>query len=92
MNKIAGRAYDDATYYASTSSASELKSAILSERMKEFPAEGKLWWDFVRLDVAFDMNPYLKGKEGQQNILLWPISDKSINDNPNLGGQTPGWN
>lgn len=92
LNKIADRAYDDATYYASTSSASEVKSAILSERMKEFPAEGKLWWDFVRLDVAFDMNPYLKGKEGQQNILLWPISDKSINDNPNLGGQTPGWN
>lgn len=92
LNTIAQRAYKVVGYYSPNLSEAEVKNAIVEERMKEFPAEGKLWWDFIRLGVVFDKNPYLKGKENQQNILLWPISDNSINDNPNLGGQTPGWN
>lgn len=91
LNKIAKRAYGVDNYYPTSLSATDLKNAIVKERMKEFPAEGKLWWDFVRLGVAFKMNPYLVGRENDTNILLWPISDDSINDNPNLGGQTPGW-
>lgn len=91
LNKIAKRAYGVDNYYPSNLSAGELKNNIVKERMKEFPAEGKLWWDFIRLGVVFDMNPYLAGRENDTNILLWPLSDNSINDNPNLGGQTEGW-
>jgi hypothetical protein len=91
LNKIAQRAYGSANYYQTSLSASQLKDSIVKERMKEFPAEGKLWWDFIRLGVAFKMNPYLTGRENDKNILLWPLSENSINDNPNLGGQTQGW-
>lgn len=92
LNKIAKRAYGVDNYYPTTLSAADLKNAIVKERMKEFPAEGKLWWDFIRLGVAFEINPYLAGRQNDTNILLWPLSDDSINDNPNLGGQTDGWN
>jgi hypothetical protein len=92
LNNLVKRAYGTPNYYATPGSPAEFKAILVKERMKELPAEGKLWWDFIRLDVVFDMNPYLEGKQGQQNILLWPLSDNSINDNPNLGGQTPGWN
>lgn len=91
LNAIAKRAYGVDNYYPSSMSKSDFVQALVKERMKEFPSEGKLWWDFIRLGVVFDKNPYLQGKENQQNILLWPLSQKSINDNPNLGGQTPGW-
>ncbi|MGN6418079.1 MAG: RagB/SusD family nutrient uptake outer membrane protein [Pseudobacter sp.] len=91
LNKLVKRAYGVDNYYSATSTLPQVHAIIVKERMKEFPAEGKLWWDFIRLGVAFDMNPYLAAKQNQQNILLWPISDDSINDNPNLGGQTPGW-
>lgn len=91
INQLVNRAYGNPNYYSQGSSLVEVKNIIVNERMREFPAEGKLWWDFIRLGVVFDMNPYLQGKQNQQNILLWPLSDNSINDNPNLGGQTPGW-
>ncbi len=89
LNKAINRAYGTPSYYPTT--VSDFKDILVRERMREFPSEGKLWWDFIRLGVVFDMNPHLVGKENQKNILLWPISDNSINDNPNLGGQTPGW-
>ncbi len=89
LNKVLERAYGTANYYNNTVN---VKDVLVKERMREFPSEGKLWWDFIRLGVVFEMNPHLAGKENQENILLWPISDNSINDNPNLGGQTPGWN
>lgn len=92
LNNLVSRAYGVPNYYAVPANAPAFKTILVKERMKEVPAEGKLWWDFIRLDVVFDMNSYLQGKENQENILLWPLSDNSINDNPNLGGQTPGWN
>jgi len=91
LNKIAKRAYGTDNYYSASLTPAQLKDAIVKERMKEFPAEGKLWWDFIRLGVAFKLNPFLAGRENDKNILLWPLSDDSINDNPNLGGQTQGW-
>ena len=84
LNKIAKRAYGQDNYYATTISAAEVKDAIITERKKEFCAEGKLWWDFIRLDVAFSENSYLRGRENEKNILLWPISQNSINKNPTL--------
>ncbi len=90
LNKIAERAYGVAGFYASTLSADQLNKAILNERLKEFAAEGKLWWDYIRMGVAFEMNPYLKGRENEQNVLLWPVAAASINKNPNIK-QTPGY-
>ena len=84
LNKIAKRAYGQDNYYATTISAAEVKDAIITERKKEFCAEGKLWWDFIRLGVAFSENSYLRGRENEKNVLLWPISQNSINKNPTL--------
>src|SRR5665647_2636193 len=90
LNKIAKRAYGVDNYYPSTLSANEVNNKILDERMKEFTAEGKIWWDFVRFGVAFIKVPSLVGRETEQNILLWPVNAASINGNPNII-QTPGY-
>jgi hypothetical protein len=57
--------------------------------MKEFAAEGKTWWDFIRFGVVFTKVPGLTGREDEQNVLLWPVNSASINGNPNIK-QTPG--
>lgn len=90
LNRIAKRAYGIDNYYQSTITASEIDELILKERMKEFAAEGKLWWDYIRFDVAFEKNPFLIGRENEQNILLWPVAQESINKNPKIK-QTPGY-
>lgn len=90
LNQIAKRAYGIDNYYPSALTASEIDELILKERMKEFAAEGKLWWDYIRFDVAFEKNPFLAGRENEQNILLWPVAQESINRNPNIR-QTPGY-
>lgn len=84
LNRIAQRAYGRANFYPKTLSTDEVYAAILRERQKEFCAEGKLWWDFIRLGVVFDVVPSLVGREVEKNILLWPISNTSMNKNPNL--------
>ena len=66
LNKVLERAYGTANYYNSTVN---VKDVLVKERMREFPSEGKLWWDFIRLGVVFEMNPHLAGKENQDNIL-----------------------
>ena len=58
--------------------------------MNEFAAEGKLWWDFIRLGVVFKKAPYLIGRENELNILLWPVAQTSINKKPN-NIQNPGY-
>lgn len=90
LNKIAERAYGVKDYYKAGLSADAIKKAILNERLKEFAAEGKLWWDYIRFGVAFEKNSYLKGRENELNVLLWPVSSTSINKNPNIT-QTPGY-
>lgn len=89
LNKLAKRAYGVDNYYPETLSAAEVDSKILDERMKEFAAEGKAWWDFIRFGVAFTKVPGLVGREDEQNVLLWPVNSASINSNPNIK-QTPG--
>jgi len=84
LNQIARRAYGISYYYPSTLSSDVVLADILNERLKEFCCEGKLWWDYIRMGVVFDKVPALSGKSGNKNILLWPISQGSLNDNPNL--------
>lgn len=91
LNKIAKRAYGIDNYYSSSLSKDSIDAAILNERLKEFAAEGKSWFDLIRFGVVFDRVKSLQGKEGQENILLWPINSESINSNPNIT-QTPGYN
>ena len=43
LNKIAERAYSKKNFYPSSMAANDLNEAIVTERMKEFAAEGKLW-------------------------------------------------
>ncbi|WP_167616684.1 RagB/SusD family nutrient uptake outer membrane protein [Maribellus sediminis] len=90
LNKIAKRAYGVDNYYPTTLSATEVDTKIVDERLKEFAAEGKTWWDFVRFGVAFTRVPSLVGRESETNVLLWPVNAASINGNPNIT-QTEGY-
>lgn len=84
LNAIAKRAYKVDNYYSSSLGAEEILNDILNERLKEFCCEGKSWWDYIRMGVVFTKVPSLKGKENNKNILLWPISQTSLNQNTNL--------
>jgi hypothetical protein len=84
LNAVAKRAYKVDNYYPATLTSEEILNAILNERLKEFCCEGKLWWDYIRMGVVFSKVPSLQGKENKKNILLWPISQTSLNQNPNL--------
>lgn len=90
LNKIAKRAYNQDNYYSGSYSKEELDEIILDERLKEFFTEGKSWFDLIRFDKAFERVVWLEGRENEQNILLWPISQTTINLNPNIE-QTPGY-
>lgn len=89
LNEVAARAYGEDSYYASGLSQQQVDQYILKERKKEFVAEGKLWWDLIRFGVVFDEVPSLGGRNSEQNVLLWPVHNNSINTNPNIK-QTPG--
>jgi hypothetical protein len=84
LNKVAKRAYGVDNYYPKTLTKDEVTEKIIHERKKEFSAEGKLWWDYIRFGVAFRDVPSLVGRENERNLLLWPISQTSINKNPAL--------
>lgn len=90
LNKIARRAYGQDNYYSGSYSKEELDAIILNERLKEFSAEGKSWWDLIRFGVVFDRVESLQGRQGEENILLWPVNSNSLNANPNIE-QTPGY-
>ena len=84
LNEVAKRAYGVDDFYSDSLLPNEIDQEILNERMKEFVAEGKIWWDLIRFGVVFDKVPSLAGKESKINILLWPVHNNSINTNPNI--------
>ena len=84
LNDIALRAYGISKYYKETLSNIEVDKYIMDEREKEFAAECKIWWDMIRMGVVFDRVKTLSGRQGEPNVLLWPISYSSLNSNPNL--------
>lgn len=84
LNKIAKRAYKVDNYYSKSLSKDEIDNKILDERMKEFSAEGKLWWDFIRLGQVFKRTASLVGRDNEKNVLLWPLANGTINGNPNM--------
>jgi len=92
VNKVAERAYGIADYYPNTLTQTEVDSVILHERLIEFGAEGKSWFDIVRFGKAFELIPTLVGRENDYagNILLLPVDPATITRNPNIV-QTPGY-
>ncbi len=90
LNRIAKRAYGSDGYYNGLSNEDDVKEAIVAERKKEFVAEGRLWWDFIRLGVVFDECEWLQGRESDKNVLLWPVHNSTLNSNPNIK-QTEGY-
>lgn len=90
LNQVAKRAYGKNDYYTSTTE-SVLKAALINEYLKEFAAEGKSWWVYIRMGVVFDKVPSLSGRNEEKGILLWPIASACFNENPNMR-QTEGYN
>lgn len=90
LNLIAKRAYGIDNKYVGLGKL-QIDQSILLERKREFVAEGKLWWDFIRMGVVFTEVESLKSQKDKPNILLWPVHDSSINTNPNIK-QTEGYN
>ena len=64
--------------------------AILKERLLELTTEGKRWWDLVRFGQAFNLVPSLKGKDAQKYLLLFPIGQNIISQEP-LVVENTGW-
>lgn len=91
LNKVAKRAYGKDNYYTTELTSSQIREALLNERLKEFAAEGKSWYDYIRLGYAFIKIPSLVGRQNETNILLWPIASACFTDNPNIR-QTVGYN
>lgn len=91
LNIVAKRAYQIENYYPLTLDQDQVAEAILKERLKEFAAENKSWWDYIRMGFAFTKIPSLQGRQNETNILLWPISSASFEENPNIR-QTVGYN
>lgn len=84
LNVVAERAYGVKDYYSKGQGREKVDELILTERLKEFCGEGKLWWDYIRFGVAFRKVPSLAGRENSKNVLLWPLHQETLNKNPNL--------
>ena len=62
----------------------------MTEYLKEFAGEGKSWWNYIRLGLAFTKIESLRGRQNETNILLWPIANACMSENPNIR-QTVGY-
>ncbi|WP_114748428.1 RagB/SusD family nutrient uptake outer membrane protein [Pleomorphovibrio marinus] len=92
MNLIRQRAYKDNgdSHVFMTGSHEYNDGEILRERLLELVLEGKRWWDLVRFGKAFEMVPALQDKAGQENLLLFPIANTVLSQEP-LVVQNPGY-
>lgn len=90
LNIIAKRAYGSEKY--TSTAAADVLQALTDEYFLEFPAEGVIWWALIRLGQLEKYNPDIATyKAKNENILLWPIANGSINKNPEHLKQVPGW-
>lgn len=92
MNLIRQRAYGENfdSYIFVSGSQEENDAAILKERLLELVLEGKRWWDLIRFDKAFELVPALQNRAGQNHLLLFPISNTVLSQEP-LVVQNPGY-
>jgi predicted amino acid racemase len=93
LNIVAKRAYKVDNYYPLTLTKEQADSVILAERLQEFVAEGKSWFDIIRFGKAFEIITTLIGRETdkQGNILLFPVNVDVISRNSTKITQTPGY-
>lgn len=89
LNIIAQRAYHVENYYT-TQDKDSIDLAIINETLKEFVAESKAWWAYLRFNKEFELIETLKGREDETNVTLWPVSPSCLNTNPNIT-QTEGY-
>lgn len=98
LNIVAKRAYKVDNKYTDTNPAAVL-DAIVKEYRMEFLAEGVIWFALIRTGAIWDVEPnsekpgetFRDLKEKNENILLWPIANGSINKNPGNIKQVKGW-
>lgn len=95
MNTIRQRAQggSSADYYNASRypTANDLVDDLLKERRLEFVAEGKRWFDLVRLNRWYQvMNP-INGMTSGKHNMVFPIHRDHLLQNPELE-QTPGYN
>jgi hypothetical protein len=92
MNLIRNRAYRQKfdAYRFVRGSQEQNDSAILRERLLELVLEGKRWWDLVRFNKAFELVPALQNRVGQNHLLLFPIANTVLSQEP-LVNQNPGY-
>jgi len=92
MNIVRRRAYGanfpDHVFVNGSKEAND--AAILKERLFELIYEGKRWWDLVRFGKAFDLVPALKDRKGKNDLLLFPIAETVLSQEP-LVKQNPGY-
>ncbi len=86
LNQAVKRAYGVENYYVLPMAKQQIDEIILNERLIEFAAEGKSWFDILRFGRAFEMIETLKGREGQYrgNVLFFPVNQDIINRNFNV--------
>ena len=93
INEIRQRAYgDNFEAYKYPRSNETAEDAILEERMKEFVAEGKIWYDIRRMkggQLAKELQMDVSGDIVEQH-LLWPIDAATLSKDP-LVEQTLGY-
>jgi hypothetical protein len=70
----------------------QFKDAVLLERRREFVAEGKRWFDLVRMNKLLEFVPLAKpGVQPAEIHKMFPIPLSEIELNPNLLPQNPGY-
>ena len=70
----------------------QFMDAILLERRREFVAEGKRWFDLVRMDKLIELVPLAKpDAQPAPRHKLFPVPLTEIDRNPNLLPQNPGY-
>ncbi len=69
LNVVAKRAYGVDNYYTARTQDA-IDNAIISEILKEFVAESKAWWAYLRFNKEFELIETLKGREGEKECYL----------------------
>lgn len=92
LNEVIERAYGTDAYYDRSMSKEEANDILIKERIIEFAAEGKSWFDIIRFGKAFELIPSLIGREDEHegNILLFPVAQSTAAKNHNIE-LTPGY-